>query len=70
VKGTKVAQAFPNVGSKMMFLFDYGDECRFKVEAIGLGNKVPKARYPKVIKSIGTAPPQYPDPDEEWDDDA
>ena len=62
VKRTKVAQAFPDVGSKMLFLFDYGDEWQFKVEVIGLGEKVPKARYPKVIKSVGTAPPQYPDP--------
>ena len=57
VKRTKVAQAFPDVGSKMLFLFDYGDQWQFKVEVIGLGEKVPKARYPKVIKSVGTAPP-------------
>jgi hypothetical protein len=69
VKRTKVAQAFPNVGSGMLFLFDYGDEWRFKVEVIGLGEKVPKARYPKVIKSVGTAPPQYPDPAEEFEDE-
>jgi hypothetical protein len=69
VKGTKVAQAFPDVGSKMLFLFDYGDEWRFKVEVIGLGEKVPKARYPNVVKSIGTAPPQYPDLDEELEDE-
>jgi hypothetical protein len=69
VKRTKVAQAFPDVGSKMLFLFDYGDEWRFKVEMVGMGEKVPKARYPKVIKSMGTAPPQYPDPDEEFEDE-
>jgi Plasmid pRiA4b ORF-3-like protein len=69
VKRTKVAQAVPDVGSRMLFLFDYGDEWRFKVEVIGLGEKVPKARYPKVIKSIGTAPPQYPDPDEGFEDE-
>ena len=69
VKRTKVAQAFPDVGSKMLFLFDYGDQWEFKVEVIGLGEKVPKARYPKVIKSVGTAPPQYPDPDEEFEDE-
>jgi hypothetical protein len=64
VKRTKVAQAFPDVGSKMLFLFDYGDEWRFKVEMVGMGEKVPK-----VIKSMGTAPPQYPDPDEEYEDE-
>ena len=70
VKRTKVAQAFPDVGSKMLFLFDYGDEWRFKVEVIGLGEKVPKARYPKVLATVGKAPPQYPDlEEEEWDED-
>ena len=69
VKRTKVAQAFPDVGSKILFLFDYGDQWKFKVEVIGLGEKVPKARYPKVIKSVGTAPPQYPHPDEEFEDE-
>ena len=69
VKRTKVAQVFPDVGSKMLFLFDYGDEWLFKVEMVGMGEKVPKARYPKVIKSMGTAPPQYPDPDEEFEDE-
>jgi hypothetical protein len=69
VKRTKIAQAFLNVSNKMLFLFDYGDDWRFKVEVIGLGEKVPKARYPKVVKSVGTAPPQYPDPDEEFEDE-
>ncbi len=65
VKRTKVAQAFPDLGSKMQFLFDYGDEWRFRVEVIGLGEKTPKTRYPKILKTVGEAPPQYPDPDEE-----
>ena len=48
----------------MRFLFDYGDDWRFRVEVIGLGEKVPKTRYPKFLKTVGQAPPQYPDPDE------
>ena len=60
VKRTKVAQAFPAVGSKMQFLFDYGDEWRFQVEVIGQGEKAPRARYPKVLKAAGKPPPQYP----------
>jgi Plasmid pRiA4b ORF-3-like protein len=64
VKRTKVAQAFPAVGARMQFLFDYGDDWRFRVEVIGLGEKVPKARYPKVLKAVGKAPPQYPPEDE------
>jgi hypothetical protein len=65
VKRTTVAQAFPRVGGKMTFLFDYGDEWRFRVEVIGRGQKEPKRRYPKVLASVGEAPPQYPDPDYE-----
>jgi len=65
VKRTKVRQAFASVGSKMLFLYDYGDEWRFKVEVIGLGEKVPKAQYPKTVATMGNAPAQYPDPDED-----
>ena len=64
VKRTKVAQAFPKIGSKMLFLFDYGDEWKFPVEVIGFGEKMPKTRYPKVLAVVGEAPPQYPDIDE------
>src|SRR5215212_590316 len=64
VKRTKVAQAFPTVGSKMQFLFDYGDDWRFQVELIGHGEKAPRTRYPKMLKAVGEAPPQYPPEDE------
>jgi Plasmid pRiA4b ORF-3-like protein len=65
VKRTTVARAFPDVGAKMQFLFDYGDDWRFQVEVIGLGEKVPKARYPKLLKAAGKAPPQYPPEDDD-----
>src|SRR4051794_15079093 len=59
VERTTIAQAFPALGVKMQFLFDYGDEWRFQVEVIGFGEKVPKAQYPKTLKTVGEAPPQY-----------
>jgi hypothetical protein len=65
VEKTRVADAFPHVGHKMLFLFDYGDDWRFVVQVIGLGQKVAKTRYPKVLKKVGKAPEQYGD----WDDD-
>jgi hypothetical protein len=65
VKRTKVARAFPAVGTTMLFLFDYGDEWRFKVELVGMGKKIPKAHYPKVLATMGTAPPQYQNMDED-----
>src|ERR1019366_4117441 len=51
VKRTKIEQAFPKVGRKMLFLFDYGDEWRFKVEVIGISKPEPKAGYPRTIKT-------------------
>jgi hypothetical protein len=65
VSKTHVADAFPNVGHTMLFMFDYGDDWRFVVEVIGLGQKTAKSRYPKVLKKIGEAPEQYGG----WEDD-
>lgn len=59
VRRTKLSTAFPEPGKQMLFLFDYGDEWRFKVDLIGLGQKG-KAVYPRVVKRVGEAPPQYP----------
>ena len=66
VKRTRVAEAFPDVGQKMLFLFDYGDDWRFVIEVIQIRNKEPGVRYPRVLKKQGASPEQYP----EWDDDA
>jgi Plasmid pRiA4b ORF-3-like protein len=65
VRKTTVADAFPDVGHTMLFMFDYGDDWRFIVEVIGLGQKAAKTRYPKVLKKVGQAPEQYG----AWDDD-
>jgi hypothetical protein len=65
VKKTRIVDAFPKVGHAMTFLFDYGDEWLFHVEVVGLGQKVAKIRYPRVLKKAGEAPEQYPDPDED-----
>ncbi len=65
VKRTKVTRAFPAVDMTMLFLFDYGDEWRFKVELVGLGTKASKERYPEVLATVGKAPPQYQSMDED-----
>ena len=59
VEKTRVANAFPDVGHKMLFMFDYSDDWRFVVEVIGLGQKVEMTRYPKVLRKVGEAPEQY-----------
>ena len=65
VKRTKIEQAFPKIGSKMLFLFDYGDEWRFTVEVKGIGKPEEKARYPRTISTVGAAPLQYGDTDDD-----
>lgn len=49
---------------KFLYLFDYGDSWEFEIEFIGNGKKENKIKYPKVIKSAGESPTQYPDSDE------
>ena len=68
VKKTKVSEAFPAIGHTLVFLFDYGDDWRFRVSLKETGTKQPKVRYPRVVTLRGNAPPQYPDPDEDIDD--
>src|SRR5260370_13359256 len=65
VKRTRIVEAFPTVGAKMTFLFDYGDNWQFRIEAIGRNRKEPGGRYPRLLKTIVEAPEQYPDPDED-----
>ena len=64
VKKTKISDVWKNIGDKMLLLFDYGDDWRFVVELSGFGEKQPKTKYPRIIKSIGNAPEQYPEIDE------
>jgi hypothetical protein len=65
VKRTRVAEAFPSVGAKMRFLYDYGDEWVFLVELVGRKPKELKVRLPRLVLAAGTAPAQYPDPEDE-----
>lgn len=59
VEKTRISEAFPEIGHKMTFLFDYGDEWRFRIELIGKGAKEQGVEYPKVRKKAGRAPKQY-----------
>ncbi len=65
VKRTRIAEAFPSVGTKMRFLFDYGDEWVFLVELAGRKPKEPKVRLPRLLLAAGKAPAQYADPEDE-----
>jgi len=63
VHETSVAHAFPRLGSKMLFVYDYGDEWRFRVELIGRGEPATGVPYPRVVARIGKAPEQSPGTD-------
>lgn len=69
---------FPGVrGTKeFLFLFDYGDEWRFRVKLLRTTDALsPDAAYPRVVAQEGKAPPQYEgmqdqeEGDEEEEDD-
>jgi hypothetical protein len=65
VRRMRIIEAFPKVGTKMRFLFDYGDEWLFLVELVNRKPKEPKVRLPGLLSSAGKAPAQYPDAEEE-----
>ena len=52
VKRTTVAQAFPAVGAKMQFLFDYGDDWRFQVGGTGMGERFPWPGFRRGSKTV------------------
>ena len=60
VKKTKVSQPFANLGEKMFFLFDYGDEWRFAVELKEIRKADKGESEPVVLESTGKSPEQYP----------
>jgi hypothetical protein len=53
---------------EFMYLFDFGDEYRFKVRVFASNDTAdPTIDYPRLVESVGDSPPQYRDwDDEEW----
>lgn len=64
VKKTNISEVWKNIGGKMLFLFDYGDNWQFIIELKGFGERQSKQKYPRVLQSVGKAPEQYPEVDE------
>lgn len=55
-------------GQNFLYLFDYGDEWQFNVRVHAINdNADANAQYPRLVESVGDAPEQYPDWDEEED---
>ena len=47
-------------GQEFMYLFDYGDDWRFKVRVHAINeNADPDGEYPRLVESVGKAPEQY-----------
>jgi len=70
VKKTKVSEAFSNIGTKMLFLFDYGDEWHFIVKLKEIRDPLTNESLPAVLESTGKAPIQYPPCEKEkWSDE-
>lgn len=64
VKRTKVNKVFNQIGKKMLFLFDYGDEWHFIAELMGIESQKGGVRYPFIVESFGEAPSQYGEEEE------
>lgn len=65
VRETAVGEFGLEVGQGFMYLFDYGDEWRFKVRVHAINPDAPEAEYPRIVEVVGEAPGQYP----LWDDE-
>lgn len=62
---TKVNGAFDESGKKLLFLYDYGDEWHFIVQLKEAKAPEKNTKYPQIVESVGKAPPQYGDEEEE-----
>lgn len=60
VKKVKVEKVFTAIGKTMLFMFDYGDDWRFSVTLKEIRPGIEGEKLPKILKSIGKAPMQYP----------
>ncbi len=70
VRETELESLALQPGQTFMYLFDYGDEWRFQVKVDKVGDEIePGVEYPRIVQSVGEAPAQYPDWDEDDDDE-
>ncbi len=61
VQTTTLEELDLQLGQEFMYLFDYGDEWRFKVRVHAIDPKAPDRKYPHIVEAVGAAPAQYPD---------
>jgi hypothetical protein len=56
-----------SVGQRFGYTFDMGDQWEHVIEVVGAKAARGKGQYPRVVKKVGTAPPQYPEDDDDED---
>jgi hypothetical protein len=62
---TKLDQIYPITGKKLYYLFDFGDSWLFQIKKSRKKAMLePNTKYPRVTKSIGENPVQYPEYEE------
>ena len=69
VKKTPVSAAFLEIGRKMFFLFDYGDDWWFEIELTEFRKPQTRTKYPVLLEKIGESPEQYQSYEDEEEDD-
>lgn len=67
VEKTRIVEAFNDFGKQMRFVFDYGEDWEFLVTFVENYPPDPGQRLPCILKSIGEAPQQYPDDEDDED---
>ena len=65
VTTTRMGRLDLNVGSVFWYWYDFGDDWYHEIKVLAVGEVEPKAKYPRVVATIGESPPQY----RQWDDD-
>lgn len=52
-------------GRRFGYIFDLGDQWAHVIEVVATQKATGKGAYPHLVKKVGTAPPQYPEDDED-----
>ncbi|MCP4110909.1 MAG: plasmid pRiA4b ORF-3 family protein [Desulfobacteraceae bacterium] len=61
VSKTTIASLGLAVDEVFGYWFDFGDDWWHQINVISVKDKIPKGKYPKIIKEVGDSPPQYDD---------
>ena len=66
---TRMSDAGLNEKDIFHYLFDFGDDWWHRIRVEKIDETLSKKKYIKLVKSVGDAPQQYPDDDEDYDED-